>query len=72
MDFSRSTIFGNDGHANKKSSKEEVSTYDFVTDIARKLGYLKDYETSYSKPGEGNLIVNFRGRDFSVKVEPVD
>jgi len=57
-------------------SEEEISqaegqNYNLVCDMAQKLGMLKGYETGYSGPKKGKMIINKDGVNYLIDITPV-
>lgn len=52
---------------------EEFRTknYNLITDMAQKLNNLKGYDTAYTNPQKGKMIVNFEGQLYMLDVEPI-
>lgn len=45
--------------------------YNLVTDMAQKLNTLKGYDTAYTNPQKGKMIVDFNGQLYMVDIEPI-
>lgn len=60
---------------NRFSSEElkesRNKNYNLITDMSQKLNTLKGYNTAYTNPEKGKMIVDFNGQLFLVDVEPI-
>lgn len=45
--------------------------YELITDLAQKLNSLKGYDTAYSNPKKGKMLVSHNCWLFIVDVEPI-
>lgn len=45
--------------------------YELITDLAQKLDNLKGYDTAYTNPKKGKMLINHNGQLFIVDVEPI-
>lgn len=53
-------------------TEEEVTlVYGLTQNMARKLQDFKDYDTAYSNPGNGRILVKYKGQIFLVEATPL-
>lgn len=45
--------------------------YNLITDMAAKLNTLKGYEAGYGNPQKGKMIVNYKGQNYLIDIEPI-
>lgn len=45
--------------------------YNLITDMAAKLNTLKGYEVWYGNPQKGKMIVNYKGQNYLIDIEPI-
>jgi hypothetical protein len=48
-------------------NEKENEYYDIITDLALKIQQLKGYQTAYSKPKEGKMVINHNGINYIVE-----
>lgn len=65
MDYSRSVKY-----TKEEWKKKESLNYEITNEIATKLGMLKNFNTAYSNPRCGKILVEFKGEKFIVDITP--
>lgn len=45
--------------------------YNLITDMAAKLNTLNGYEAGYGNPQKGKMIVNYKGQNYLIDIEPI-
>lgn len=46
--------------------------FDLVRDLCSKINNLKGYDTAYSDPHDGKIIINKDGMNYLVDIEPIN
>lgn len=50
---------------------ETTANYDLITDLSKKIGYLKGYDYAYMLPSAGMMMVSHKGVNFMLTAEPI-
>lgn len=53
----------------ERTKDDETANHNLITDLGMKVNMLKGYESAYSNPKKGIMIINQNGQNFLVSAE---
>lgn len=54
-----------------KNEDLKTKNYNLVTDLHQVISRIKNYESAYSNPGKGKMIIKFKDQNYMIDITPL-